>query len=121
MHFRTRQKVVQLIRTVYDPVEKRPKATVLGRLSLDKPVLTEQLRALLTEAEVKEAEAWIANHERTVHLREEFAAMTLADNFVLAQAWLTRNADSPAAMAVVSALLPAIQDFRKFLKSSNLL
>lgn len=121
MHFRTRQKVVQLIRTIYDPAEKRPRTVVVGRLSLDKPELSAELRAQLSESEVRETEAWIRNHERTALLREEFAALTLADTLNLTQSWLGRNAEKPEAAAVVSALLPAFHDFRKFLKTSNLL
>jgi len=83
VHFRTRQKIVQLVRTSYDPVEKKPKAVVVGRMDLDNPGVTDELCAVLTDNEIAEARTWIENHGRVGRLREEFAAATLAENLQL--------------------------------------
>jgi len=121
MHFRTRQKIVQLVRTSYDPVEKKPKAVVVGRMNLDKPSVTDELCAVLTDAEVAEAQAWIENQGRVGRLREEFAAATLADNLQLATNWLARHSDSRAAAAAVAELLPAFHKFRRTLREKGFL
>jgi hypothetical protein len=121
MHFRIRQNVVQLVRTNYDQKTKKPKAAVVGRMRLEKPELTRELRAQLTDREAKEAEAWIENHGRLGLLREEFAALTLAETLRLATNWFSRNADSRAAAAAVASVLPALHQLRKLFKEGGLL
>jgi hypothetical protein len=121
MHFRTRQKIVQLVRTSYDATEKKPKAVVVGRMTLENPQLTSELRAALTDSEVKEAQAWIENQGRLHALREEMAALSLVDNLRLASNWFMRNAESRQASVAVSHVLPALHAFRKTLKDKGFL
>jgi hypothetical protein len=121
MHFRVRKNVIQLIRTTYDAVEKKPKATLVGRVPLDKPELTEELRTLLTPAEAEELQEWVAGHHRLAMLREEFAALSLAEHLELADRWFARQGDSRAAVMAAAELLPALQALRKTLKAKGLL
>ena len=121
MHFRLRRNVVQLIRTLYDPATKKPKALVVGNMPLRQPELSPELKRKLTEAEIAEAEAWIDVQHRMNSLKEEFAALTLPESIALAQRWFSRNADSPAAAAVIPQLLPALQSLRKMLRNKGLL
>lgn len=121
MHFRYRKNVVQLIRTTYNPETKKPKADVVGRLSMSEPVVTPELRAALTAEEVAEVEAWIKHQHRTALLREELAALTLAESLALANRWFARQGDSAEAGLAAVALLPELQTLRKTLKSSHLL
>jgi len=121
MHFRVRQNVVQLVRTTYDPATKKPKASVVGRMPLDAPALTQSLRQVLSPSELREAEAWIAKHGRLQLLREEFAALTLAENLSRAERWLGRNAELVSAPAVIGDFLPALQQLRRALRKRGYL
>jgi hypothetical protein len=121
MHFRLRRNVVQLIRTLYDPATKKPKAVVIGRMPLRDPEVTPELKRMLTDAEIAEAEAWIDVNHRLNSLKEEFAALTLPESISLAIRWFSRNADSPAALTLMPQLLPEFQALRKMLRKKGLL
>ncbi len=120
MHFRIRRNVVQLVRTSYDPATKKPKAVVVGRMSLREPELSPELKRELTEAEIAEAETWIDVQHRMNSLKEEFAALTLPESISLASRWFSHNADSPAAAAVIPHLLPELQALHKMLRKKGL-
>lgn len=121
MHFRTRRNVVQLVRTTYDDVGKKPKAVVVGRLRLDKPVLSAELQGELSAAEQQEFREWLEGNYRTQMLREELAALTLPETLALANDWFIRNKDSPAATAAAASLLPSLQALRKTLRAGGFL
>jgi hypothetical protein len=121
MHFRIRKNVVQLVRTTYDPTDKKPKAAVVGRIPLGNPEVTESLRGALTPEEAVELEDWIAGQHRVAMLREELAALSLADQMDMAERWFARQGDSRAATAAAAEMLPAYQRLRKTLKSKGLL
>lgn len=121
MHFRLRQNVVQLIRTSYNPDTKRPKAVVVGRMPLKQPKLSPELKSKLTEDEIAEAEEWIDGQFRIDSLKEELAALTLPESISAAHRWFVRNADTPAAAAIILQLLPALQALRKMLRRQGLL
>jgi hypothetical protein len=121
MHFRLRKNVVQLVRTSYDRVAKKPKATVIGRMPLRQPELSSELKHKLTEDEIAEAEAWIEGQHRMNSLKEELAALTLPESILSANRWFSRNADNPTAAAIIPQLLPALQALRKTLRNKNLL
>lgn len=110
-----------MVRTTYDDVGKKPRATVVGRMRLEQPVISDDLRKMLTDAEVREAHAWIEGQHRTQQLREEFAAVTLAESLELANSWIARNKTSPVAAAAVASILPRLQVLRKTLKSGGFL
>jgi tRNA-dihydrouridine synthase len=120
VHFRLRRNVVQLVRTSYNAFTKKPKAVVVGRMSLRDPELSPELKRQLTEAEIAEAEAWIEVQHRMNSLKEEFAALTLPETLALASRWFSRNADSPAAAAVIPHLLPELQALHKMLRKKGL-
>lgn len=121
MHFRLRKNIVQLVRTSYDRATKKPRATVIGRMPLRQPALTPELKRKLTETEIAEVEAWIEGHHRMNSLKEELAALTLPESISLANLWFARNADNPAAAAIIPQLLPALQSLRKTLRKEGLL
>jgi hypothetical protein len=121
MHFRVRKNVVQLVRTTYDASEKKPKATVVGRIPLDRPEITDELRVLLTPSEAEELQEWVSGQHRMTMLREELAALSLAENLELADRWFARQGDSRAAAAAAAAMLQAWQSLRKTLKAKGLL
>ena len=121
MHFRLRKHVVQLIRTSYDPDRKKPKTAVVGSMPLNQPMLSPELKSKLTEAEIAETEEWIDGQHRMNSLKEELAALTLPESIVAAHRWFSRNADNPAAAAIIPQLLPALQALRKMLRRQGLL
>lgn len=121
MHFRLRRNVVQLVRTSYNRVTKKPKTVVVGRMSLRDPELSPELKSQLSEAEIAETEAWIEVQHRMNSLKEEFAALTLPESISLARQWFSRNADSLAASTVIPQLLPELQSLRKMLRKKGLL
>ena len=121
MHFRLRKNVVQLVRTLYNPDTKKPKTVVVGRMLLKQPKVSPELRSKLTEDEIVEAEEWIEGQFRMNSLKEELAALTLEESISAAHRWFSRNADNPAAAAIVVQLLPALQALRKMLGRKGLL
>jgi hypothetical protein len=80
MQFRERAKVIQVIRTVYDPAIKRGRAEVVARLNKDEPVVDHVLRGACSPAELSEVEAFLASRaevmsrEATRDAAEELAA-----------------------------------------------
>jgi hypothetical protein len=121
MHFRLRKNVVQLVRTSYNPDTKKPRTVVVGRMPLKQPKLSPDLESKLTEDEIAETEEWIEGQFRMNSLKEELAALTLPESISAAHRWFSRNADNPAAAAIVPQLLPALQELRKVLRKQGLL
>lgn len=121
MHFRSRKNVVQLVRTSYNPLTKKPRTKVVGSMQLKQPELSKELKSKLTEDEIAEVEAWINGQFRTNSLKEELAALTLAESISAANRWFSRNADNPAAAAVALQVLPEFKALRKILRTRGLL
>jgi hypothetical protein len=121
MHFRLRKNVVQLVRTSYNPLTKKPRTKVVGSMQLKQPELSKELKSKLTEDEIAEVEEWINGQFRTNSLKEELAALTLAESIATANRWLSRNADNPAAAAIALQVLPEFKALRKILRTRGLL
>lgn len=121
VHFRTRKNVIQFVRTIYNPVAKKPKAVVIGSIPVENPEIPSELMTKLSPAELAEAETWLKHRHRAMSLREELAALTLAETLELANRWFTREGTSENAHAAAAGLLPALQALRKTLNSNNLL
>jgi len=121
MHFRLRKNVVQLVRTLYNPDTKKPRAVVVGSMLLKQPQVSPELRSKLTEDEVAEAEEWIEGQFRVNSLKEELAALTLPETISAANRWFSRNTDNPAATAIALQLLPEFKTLRKMLRQKGLL
>lgn len=95
MHFRVRKQVVQLVRMTYDSAIKRGRAQVVASVPLAQPELSPELRAQLTEEEIAEFDTWVATHHRQHMLKQELAALTLAEQIELARLWLEQQGDEP--------------------------
>ena len=87
MHFRPRARVIQVIRTIYDPESKRPKAQVLGTFQKDKPEISDELRLSCKPEELAEVRAYIKNQHQLTRLELEMAARTLAGQLQKAAEW----------------------------------
>lgn len=121
MHFRVRKNVIQLIRTKYDDGKKRGVNTIIGTVNLAKPELSDDLRQKLTADEVAAYDTWIIARHRVDMLREEMAALTLAETINLAEKWFEREGNSSAAKTVASDIVFHWQSMRKILLKSELL
>ena len=88
---------------------------------LKQPKLSPELKSKLTEDEIAEAEEWIDGQFRLNSLKEELAALTLAESISAANRWFSRNANNPAAAAIALQLLPAFKALRKMLRGRGLL
>jgi len=121
MHFRVRKNVVQLIRTTYDVERKRGVNTIVGTVSVTNPELTRELSEALTEEEAIEFQSWVATRHRANELREELAALTLADAMGQAKRWFERENGSVAARAAATEVIFQWQGLRRLLAKQGLL
>jgi hypothetical protein len=113
MQFRERAKVIQIIRTVYDPAIKRGRAEVVARLNKDEPVLDPALRGACSPAELGEVEAFLAaraellSREATRDAAEELAAQMRQ-----AESYFRAGADSGAG-TLAAEIFTAWDDLKK--------
>lgn len=113
MQFRERSKVIQVIRTVYDPAIKRGRAEVVARLSKDAPALDESVRSACSPEELAEVEAFLAaradvlSREATKEAAEGLAAqMRMAESFF-------RTGPNGVSGTVAVEILTAWEDLKK--------
>lgn len=69
MQFRERRRVIQVIRTTYDPELKRGRSEVVGKIDKTTPAITEKLLKTCTAEELAEVEQYLSS--RTSTLRSE--------------------------------------------------
>ena len=115
MQFRERAKVIQLIRTVYDPAIKRGRAELVGKMDKDNPVLDDLLRCACSPAELVEVEAYLA--ERAQNLSREAvaqAARELPARMRMAEQYF-RQGDDVLAGSVAADIFAAWDDLKKAL------
>lgn len=120
MHIRERGHIVQCIRTKYDPVTKKGKNEIVGRLSKANPQITDQLKAALTSSELKDVNAWIESHASVEQLKKELAVRTLSTNLALAEDWFANHKGDEAHMLAES-LVPALMRLRSTLRKNGFL
>jgi len=121
MHFRLRKNVIQLIRTTYDESKKKGNNTIIGTVLLSKPILSDELRLKLAEEEISAFNLWLNTQHRTDRLREEIAALTLAETMSLAEKWFERENNSSTAHIAVRDIVSNWQSLRKILANKGLL
>lgn len=113
MHFRQRNNVIQIIRTVYDPDTKKGKNEIVGRLNRTRPEISDDLRNTLTAEEVHEVEGWLDGRLRLEHLQAEIAARTLPESMLLATQWLTNPENEEEARNLFAEIQQAMQKLRR--------
>lgn len=121
MHFRTRRHVVQLVRMTYDPAVKRGKAQVIGSVKLTDPVLSNELLEKLTAEETAEFNLWVSTNHRASLLKQELAALTLAEQMEQARLWFERQDEREVAQQTADELVRHWQALRRVLKQRELL
>lgn len=113
MQFRERSRVIQVIRTVYDPAIKRGRAEVVARLNKDEPVLDEDIRKACSPDELAEVEAFLAT--RLALMSQETtraAAEGLAAHMRLAESFFRSGPNGTAGM-VAADIYTAWEDLKK--------
>ncbi len=63
MQFRERRRVIQVIRTTYDPEVKRGRSEVLGKIDKAAPAVTDKLHKACTPEELAEIATYLANRQ----------------------------------------------------------
>jgi hypothetical protein len=120
MQFRERRRVIQVIRTVYDPRIKRGRSEVVGNIDRDAPLLDDALRAACSDAETAEVEAYIAilKDEQSRQAAAE-AAAALPAQMRLSEGWL-RLADGKEDVGPLAAeIWTAWEDLSKALHKAG--
>lgn len=98
MQFRERRRVIQIIRTTYDPALKRGRSKVVGRIPKDAAGLSDKLSRGFTEAEIDEIDTWL--RERNWMLVQEAVRLDvdgLAGRMRLAADYFRDHNDAEAA------------------------
>ena len=121
MHFRQRNNVIQIIRTVYDPETKKGKNEIVGRLNRTRPEISDDLRNTLTTEEVHEVEGWLDGRLRLEHLQAEIAARTLPESMLLATQWLNNPENKEEARRVYIEIQQSVHNLRRAVNQSNLI
>lgn len=88
MHFRIRNRVIQVIRTTYDATTKKPKAQVLGTVNKLQPEISDELRLTCKPQELAELKAYIKNQQQLARLDLEMAARSLVMQMQKTAEWL---------------------------------
>ncbi|MBI2239997.1 MAG: hypothetical protein HYU59_04240 [Magnetospirillum gryphiswaldense] len=119
MQFRERAKVIQLIRTVYDPAIKRGRAEVVGKLDKDFPLVDDALRRACSPAELVEIETYLAQRRQALTqesmaqaARELPAMMRMAEHYFL-------GGGDPLAGTNAAEIFAAWDDLKKALHKSG--
>jgi hypothetical protein len=102
MHFRIRNNIIQIVRTTYDSVLKKPRTEIVGRLDRAAPEVGPELLASCTPAEVDEVRRWIGSHMRAHAVAAEHAARTLGEQMSKAAEWFSVTTDGESARLVAS-------------------
>jgi hypothetical protein len=120
MHFRQRNNVIQIIRTVYDPETKKGKNEIVGRLNRTRPEISDALRDALSVEERREVEEWLDGRLRLEHLQAELAARKLPDTMLLATQWLANPDNEEDARRVYIEIQQAVHNLRRSANQANL-
>lgn len=121
MHFRIRKNVIQLIRTTYDGTKKKGTNIIIGSVSLSKPEISQELSSKLTEAEMSDFQIWLDSQHKTKMLREEIAALSLADTLALAEKWFEREDPNTSLQLAAQDATLQWQSLRKVFAKKGLL
>ena len=120
MQFRERRRVIQVIRSVYDPRIKRGRAEVVGGIDRDNPVLDEGLRAICTTDELEEVEVFLEllRHRQSRESARE-AAADLPAQMRLAETWF-RERQTDEAGPLAAEVWTAWEDLAKALHKAGI-
>lgn len=119
MQFRERSRVIQVIRTVYDPAIKRGRAEVVARLDKDFPAVDDMVRTACSPDELAEIEAFLA--ARNALMSQETtraAAESLAPQMRLAEAYFRTGPNGVSGMLAAD-IYTAWDDLKKAMQKAG--
>lgn len=113
MQFRERSRVIQVIRTIYDPAIKRGRAEVVARLDKDRPEIGDEIRNACSPAELAELEDFLAARNALMSLETtRTAAESLTAQMRQAEAFFRTGPNGTAGM-VAADIYTAWDDLKK--------
>lgn len=113
MQFRERSRVIQVIRTVYDPAIKRGRAEVVARLDKDAPQVDDDVRRACSPAELAELEDFLATRSALMSRETtRAAAESLATQMRQAEAFFRTGPNGPAGV-IAADIYTAWEDLKK--------
>ncbi len=121
MHFRIRKNVIQFIRTTYDSSKRKGVNSIIGTVALASPEISDDLRKQLSNEEILAFNTWLNTQHRALLLKEEFAALNLAETIALAEKWFERNNDSSTSQLLVRDIVNHWLSLRRVLAKKDLL
>ncbi|WP_045221784.1 hypothetical protein [Desulfonatronum thioautotrophicum] len=121
MHFRERQNVIQIIRTVYDPGKKRGRQKLVGSIPKKDLKVPEDVLKNCSEEELLEIEKRIERFRAFQDFELAYIAKKLPLNLSMAEEWFRANAGSDEARDLAEELAGRIRQFKVFLKKQGLL
>lgn len=122
MQFRERRRVIQVIRTTYDPELKRGRSEVVGKIDRAAPALSDKLQKNCTPDEFAEVQAWLearAADQRQAAVRA--GAETLpAQMRAAAEYFRSHGGDSGEAASFAAEIRDAWDELRMALRKAGL-
>jgi Zn-dependent M32 family carboxypeptidase len=123
MHFRTRNRVIQVIRTSYDPATKKPKAQLLGTVNKANPEISDELRLTCKPKELLELKAYLQNQHQLSRMELEMAARTLVIQMQKAAEWFDTamvNTENEVLAADINRQFPMLRKkLQRLLKAAD--
>lgn len=111
MQFRERRRVIQVIRTTYDPALKRGRSTLLGTLDKAAPAIGDALRAACTAEELEEVKRFLDG-------RHEVGADSLPGQMRKAAAYFRTHNDA-AALAFAAEVRAAWDELKEAMREAG--
>ena len=123
MHFRNRNRVIQVIRTTYDPATKKPKVQLLGTVNKANPEISDELRLTCKPRELLELKAYLQNQHQLGRMELEMAARTLVIQIQKAAEWFDTamvNTENEVLAADINRQFPLLrQKLQRLLKAAD--
>lgn len=122
MQFRERRRVIQVIRTIYDPKLKRGRSEVVGKIDKADPAITDKLHKACTPEEIEEIAAWLYTRGESLKTADvRGSAITLAERMRQAAEYFASHRDHEAeAEACADAIWLAWDELKKAMRQAGL-
>ena len=121
MHFRTRNKIIQVIRTTYDANSKKGKNEIVGRMPAANPQINDAMIESLSASELQEVEQWLEGQARLNSMQYELAAKTLNETISKATNWFAATSNKEEARTVYAGINQAMRGLKKAVTQAGLL
>ena len=119
MHFRVREKAIQLVRTAYDANSKKGVSTVVGSIPRRTMALPDDLAERLSDAEKAEFRAFQASQSEVALLDAKLAAHTFPGTVRKVISYIEETTDEDEKELLRSYIDSALFDLRKYSKRTK--